>query len=280
MKMCEKNYFATYRIALLQMSPEFLRRDVNLEKAEKQLRQAAANGAKLVCLPESFDIGYDNTGISQMEAYACSGESPTLTRMCALAKELQIFVLLPILWKNKSGKVENRAFLIDDEGSLLGGYSKTHLTKDEASVLERGSEYPVFQTKLGNIGIAICYDICFPEVARVLALKGAQVLLVPAAWRNNRYDSCWWELSLSSRALDNLVYVAGINMSGPANKNEVFTGRSSLYGPTGEKLCDCGETEETILYGWIDLSRIERERQENTVLDDRHPLDYRRICEQ
>lgn len=272
--------FSTYQIALVQMAPEFLNRDANLEKAEKRLREAAANGAKLVCFPESFDLGYTNTRIPEMAEHVHTGVHPTLTRMCALAKELKVHILAPVFYRNQQDNIENRAFLIDDEGTLLGGYSKTHLTADEKKVLVRGESYPVFETKLGKIGIAVCYDICFPEVGRLLALNGAQVLLVPAAWRGSSYYQQWWDIDLSSRALDNLVYVAGINMTGPANRQEAFAGKSQLCGPTGEKLCECGNSEETVLYGWIDLPRILKERQENTVLFDRHPLDYRRICVQ
>lgn len=272
--------YATYRIALLQTAPLFLNREGNLEKAEEKLREAAANGAKLVCFPESFDTGYDNTRIPEMLAYAHSGDSPLLARMRALAKELKVHILMPIFWKNAEGNVENRAFLVDDEGVLLGGSSKTHLTADEQTHLVRGMEYPVFDTKLGKIGIAVCYDICFPEVGRLLALSGAQVLLVPAAWRGSKYYQQWWDICLSSRAVDNLVYVAGVNMTGPANSEEEFAGKSQLCGPTGEKLCQCGVKEETILYGWIDLPRIAKLRQENRVFADRHPLDYRSICEQ
>lgn len=261
------------------MSSVFLDREANLEKAEAALRKAAANGAKLVCFPESFDLGYNNTKLPEMVAYVRSGESPTLHKMCSLAKELQVHILVPMFWKNQDGKIENRAFLVDDEGSILGGYSKTHLTADERPHLVRGDVYPVFDTKLGKIGIAVCYDICFPEVSRMLALKGAQVILVPAAWRSSKYYKQWWNIDLSSRALDDLVYTVGINMTGSANENETFAGCSQICDPTGEKLCYCAQ-DEMILYGQIDLCRISAEREENCVLSDRQPLDYRMICEQ
>lgn len=279
MRKCDSGFVPTYQIALVQMTSEFLNRQANLKKAEMMLREAAKNGAKLVCLPESFDLGYNNTRIPEMVTNVLNEDSPTLVWMCVLAKELRVFVLVPLFWKNNDGNVENRAFLIDDEGRLLGSYSKTHLTDSEENMLVRDAEYPVFDTKLGRIGIALCYDICFPEVGRILALNDAQVLLVPAAWRRSKYYLQWWDIVLSSRALDNLVYVAGINMTGCANSDEYFAGNSQLCGPTGEKLCQCGD-EETILYGWIDLSCITQARQDNTVLSDRHPLDYYRICMQ
>lgn len=268
-----------YQIALVQMRPDFLNREANLEKAEAALREAAANGAKLVCFPESFDLGYGNTSVQEMVSFTLSVTNTTLQRICMLAKELHIHILTPIFWKTTDGNVENTAFLIDDQGTILGSYAKTHLTDNEKLHLTRGKDYPVFDTKLGKIGIAICYDICFPEVARILALSGAQMLLVPAAWRGGKHYAQWWNIDLSSCALDNLVYTVGINMIGPANSEEFFAGMSQVCAPTGEKLCICGE-EETILYSQIDLSRIATERQKNSVLLDRHPLDYRMICDQ
>lgn len=272
------NIVTTYRIALVQMASTFLNRDANLEKAETMLREAAANGAKLVCFPESFDIGYINDRLSEMCAFVQPEDDTTLVRMCALANELGIWILAPVFMKNKSGEIENRACLIDNGGRLLGSYSKTHLTVGERRWLTRGTEYPVFETDLGKIGISICYDLCFPEVGRLLAMKGAEVILVPAAWRDGGNYSQWWEINVGCRALDNLAFVAAVNMTGVTGA-DCFLGRSQLCGPDGSKLCECGKDEETILYGQIDLNRIREEQSRNTVLADRHPGDYRLLCE-
>lgn len=268
----------SYRIALIQMASHFLNREANLNKAEGSIRKAAANGAKLICLPESFDLGYDGTRLPEMMAFAQTENGPAITRMCTLAKELHVFILAPVFRKTSAGQTENSAFLMDDEGVLLGTYSKTHPVGDERVYLNRGTEYPVFDTKLGKLGIAICYDACFPETARILAAKGSEVLLVPAAWRGSHYYKDWWNLSLRSRALDNLMYVAAVNMTGPTG-NEFFAGKSQLCSPIGECLCECGVDEERILYGEIDLNRIAREREFNTVLTDRHPEDYTILCQ-
>lgn len=262
-----------YTIALVQMIPAFLDREANLRKAEQNLRQAASQGAKLVCLPESFNLGYDGTRIPDMMAQAETEDGPTLIHMRSLAKELGVYVLSPIFFRRSDGGVENRAFLLDDQGTLLGGYSKTHPVGEERRLLHRGTEYPVFDTKLGKLGISICYDACFPETSRILALKGAEVLLVPAAWRGNFYFKEWWDINLSCRALDNLMYVAAVNMAGPTGE-QYFAGKSQICSPIGERLHTCGVEEETILYGEIDLARISKEREFNTVLTDRHPEDY------
>lgn len=269
---------STYEIAMIQMASAFLDRKANLKKAEAYIRQAAAHGARLICLPESFDVGYDGTRIPDMMALAQGEDGETLAFMKNLAAELGVFILAPAFWQARNGQVENRAFLIDDTGCLLGGYSKTHPVGEERRLLQRGTQYPVFDTKLGRIGISICYDVCFPETSRLLALKGAQLLLVPAAWRGNFYFKEWWDLNLACRALDNLMYVAAVNMTGPTGE-QYFAGKSQFCSPIGERLATCGVTEEGIVYGTVDLDRVRREREFNTVLTDRHPEDYAGILE-
>ena len=158
-----------YQIAMLQMDCDLFHVSNNLDKAEKQIREAAAHGAKLICLPEVFNVGYLGTCIPDMMKLAEIEDGPSLTRMRSLAKELSVFILAPILFSTPSG-VENSAFLIDDIGTILGHYSKTHPVGDERTYLQRGTQYPVFETKLGKIGVVICYDVCFPETVRLLTL--------------------------------------------------------------------------------------------------------------
>lgn len=278
MSFHNKMMLSTYRIALLQMSPDLLDPEKNLKKAEEMLREAANNGAKLACLPESFNLGYANARIEDLVSYVKTHEDSTLARLRDLAAELRIHILAPTFLKNDQGQVENRAFLIDDEGVLLGSYAKTHLTAAEKGRITRGQAYPVFDTRLGKIGISICYDICFPEVSRMLALEGAQVILVCAAWHESDEYRRWWDMNVGCRAMDDLVYVAAVSQTGRAAQED-FLGRSQIIDPKGIRLC-LGEDREEILYGDIDLDRVTAARTENTVLTDRHPLEYRRICEQ
>ncbi len=272
-----KQYPAPYEVALIQMDCAFLDTDANLSKAERLIRQAASHGAKLIVLPEAFNTGYLGSKIPQMMALAENADGPSLQRMQSLASELAVYILAPIFYRTAQG-VENSAFLIDDAGVILGSYSKTHPVGDERQNLHRGDRYPVFDTKLGKLGIVICYDVCFPETVRLLALKGAEVVMVPSAWRASYYFKEWWDLNLSCRALDNLVYVAAVNRCGPSGE-EIFAGKTQLCSPIGEVLGTCGVEEEAILYGTVDIARVEKERQFNTVLTDRHPEDYKPLWE-
>lgn len=268
-------YLEPYQVALLQMDCDFLQVSANLEKAEGLIREAAKHGAKLICLPEAFNVGYLSTHISKMVLYAEKEDGPSLSRMRRLARELGVYLLAPILFTSPEG-VENTAFFLDNRGEILGQYSKTHLVGAEQACLQRGKSYPVFDTELGKIGISICYDVCFPETVRLLTLSGAEIVLVPAAWRASFYFKEWWDINLTCRALDNLVYVAAVNRCGCSGM-EIFAGKSQLCSPIGEVLCTCGIEEERILYGMIDLKRVTSERNFNTVLKDRHPEDYRML---
>lgn len=275
-----------YKIALVQMDCSFGDREANIRKAERYVREAAGRGAALICLPEVFDAGYLGHRIPDMKAMAEPLDGPTIKRMRALAAELKVHLLSPILCDVGDGQAENTAVLMDDEGNIVGTYSKSHPVGDERVHLKRGNKYPVWDTKLGKIGILICYDVCFPETSRILALKGAQLILVPAAWRASSYFKEWWDLNLACRALDNLVYVAAVNRCGQSG-DEIFAGKSQFVDPVGRVIKSFGVYEEGILCHDIDLDQVAREREFNTVLKDRHPEDYaglysemRELCEE
>ncbi|MCB6611584.1 nitrilase-related carbon-nitrogen hydrolase [[Clostridium] symbiosum] len=268
-----------YKLAMVQMDCSFLDKEANIEKASHMVREAAQNGASLVCLPEAFNTGYLGTDIPAMKEMAETLEGPTVTQMRKLAKELKIYLVAPIIFAAENGGTENTAVLISDEGIIEGTYSKTHPVGDERTYFQRGKDYPVWDTKLGKIGIVICYDVCFPETSRILALEGAQLMLVPAAWRASHYFKEWWDLNLACRALDNLFYVAAVNRCGQSGE-EIFAGKSQVISPVGEVLAAFGVEEEGILYQEIDLDRVGRERDFNTVLTDRHPEDYKVLSDQ
>ena len=154
-----REMLTSYKLALVQMDCTLFEVQANLDKAEGLVREAAAHGAKLICLPEVFQVGYFGSRIPDMMRYAEPEDGPSLTRMRALAKELEVHILAPILFSTPDG-IENAAFLLDDQGGLLGHYAKTHPVGDERTYLRRGSRYPVFETKLGKLGVVICYDVC------------------------------------------------------------------------------------------------------------------------
>lgn len=264
-----------FKIALIQMYSEFGKVLDNIQKADDYVRKAASNGAQLIALPEMFNTGLDFNKMKDGMKYAEKMNGVTLTHFSELASKLRVHILCPILVSNEDNTWENTAFLIDDEGVILGGYTKTHPVGDERQLVKRGTKYPVFDTKLGKIGISICYDACFPETSRILALNGVEMILIPAAWRGSHYFKRWWDLNIQCRAIDNLCYVAAINQCGyTGDGSEMYAGKSQIVNPIGEVQAMAGVETEDIVYGDIFIDRVKAEREFNTVLSDRHPEDY------
>ena len=267
-------------MALAQMNCVLDDTEKNRADAERMIRQAAREGARFVCLPEAFNTGYYCNAIADMARRAEGLDGPTVTRLRALAAELEVYIMAPIIEDIGDGKSRNTAVLIGDRGEIVGTHSKTHLVGDEAVYFQRGDQYQVFETRYGKVGMLICYDVCFPETARMLALKGAEIILVSIACRHLSFFRDWTIKVLMARALDNVVYVGATCMTGDELPESPFTGSSMVVSPIGEILQMAGEQEETIVYQEIDPMRVAREREVNTVLNDLHPEDYGIICKQ
>lgn len=263
-----------YKIALVQANIKLYDTENNVILICEKIRQAAACGAKLICFPEGSFAGYDGYHIDRIAEMAARRNGRYMRTVSALAAELGVFVLIPFFCKDDDG-TRNCAFLIDDSGKTIASYTKTHLIGKEKDCLIAGDDLPVWDTPLGRIGCLICYDVCFPETSRILAQKGAQLLLVPAAWRGSSYFTRWWELNIPCRALDNLVYVAAVNRTGTC-KDDVFAGRSMICGPDGSVLSECKGREENIIYADIDIDKVSEMRRSSTLLDDMRPDLYKR----
>ena len=187
-------------ISVIQLENKLFDKNANLLKADGLIRQAAAKGAKMICLPELFVTGYNLNAFGDRIYELGEGlTGPTITHMRALAKELGVYIIAPIAMLMRTTRpLENNAVVIDDEGEVIGTYSKNHLFGDEPKYFTANGEYPVFDTKYGKIGIMICCDNNFPEPARILALGGAELIFMPAAWRVQEADL--WKLLISSHA--------------------------------------------------------------------------------
>jgi predicted amidohydrolase len=260
------------KLALLQLDLEIALVEQNIEKSIEGINEAVSKGANFICLPEGFNTGYDCDRYPEMISVGEELSGSTITKLQKIAREKSIHIVAPITLVVMTGVYENSAILIDDKGDILGSYSKTHLVGEEQLYYKRGTDYPVFKTEFGNIGIVICYDVCFPETTRLLAIKGADMILVSAAWRKD-YET-WWDVTLACRAIDNTVYVGAVNRVGET-KNSSFMGKSKVVNPKGEVVVECSGNNEEICLCEIDLNSLNEERQINTVLIDRHPEDYK-----
>ncbi|MFB0534302.1 MAG: carbon-nitrogen hydrolase family protein [Anaerolineae bacterium] len=237
----------------------------NLEKIETWLERAAKeNEADLVLFPETITTGF-SPGMGAEELWDLVDTVPgRITEPIAqAARNLGVHVVLPTYERApERGVVYNSAVLINPKGEIVGVYRKTHLfpterlsgpsTGHRGELVEPsgrggwstpGTEAPVFETELGTIGMIICYDGDFPELARVLTIKGAEVIVRPAALLRS-FEI--WEMTNRARAYDNHVYMVACNAIGPDAGGNYYFGHSQIVSPIAQVLAQARGTEEII----------------------------------
>jgi len=264
------------RVAMAQLEAPYFTRDENEEKVLSSVEKALEEEADLILLPEAVNLGYfilDQTK-SKEEALSLALEiapglsSPWIDRLRWEAQK-GIYVACGCFLKVEENRLVNALLLISRKGDIFT-YHKTHLyhlkeAKEEVFVA-KGNELKVVDTPLGRIGLSICYDLNFPEVARTLSLKGAQIILLPAAWPTMAGAS--WDILLPARAFENEVYVLACNQTGSE-----YYGHSKIVDYMGNIICEFGE-EEGLKIAEIDLGRQEKWRKIVTFFEDRRPELY------
>ena len=171
-------------IALVQMDCVMLDKEANLQKAKTFIEQAAQQHADLICFPEMFSTGYSPALIGPKYIdVAEEPDGPTFCFLAELAKKYSMYIVAPIVLKSEiPGLLYNGLIVISRNGQLMGTYNKTHLWAGERFWFRAGDRYPVFHMDFGTVGLMICYDGGFPEVSRILALSGAELILCPSAF--------------------------------------------------------------------------------------------------
>jgi predicted amidohydrolase len=231
--------------------------------------------ADMVVLPEYF---YD----MDLEDKAHYGPYPEeiIEAMRARAITYNTYIIAgSVLHRREDGKLYNTALLFDRKGEILGCYDKIHLfdvldglgDDRESNYCERGSEIFTCQTDFGKIGISICYDIRFPEIARIMALEGVTYHFVPAAFYSPRIDH--WQTLLQATALQNSMYVLGVNLFGAWDENNVFCGRSLLADPWGIVKAQASDKADYI-QAYVDPDYPKQIREQIGTLHNRAPLIY------
>jgi predicted amidohydrolase len=202
----------SFLFAGLSITPEPWKKEANFAKMERYARQAAAQGAKVIATPEGFLEGYvgndKRTPGLKADQYSAVGEAvdgPLLSRVSALARELKVFLLIGFAEK-RDGKMFNSAVIFSPEGAVTSHYSKSHTAADEP-FNSKGTTFPVTDTGLGRWGTLICFDRQLPETARILALKGAQFILVPAWGGYGEMN----DIMMRVRAYENGVWLAFVH---------------------------------------------------------------------
>ena len=292
--------YKNFRIGLVQMScsPDPA---ANLDKAADRVREAAREGANVVCLPELFNAQY----FCQREDIALfdlaeSIPGPSTERLTAVAREEKVVIVASLFERRAPGLYHNTAAILEADGSLLGLYRKMHIPDDplyyEKFYFTPGDlGFRTFNTSAGNIGTLICWDQWYPEGARITTLQGANVLFFPTAigWHPAekeefgaaQYDA--WQTIQRSHAIANGVYVGAVNRVGHENGdvrgNRVpgagleFWGGSFIADPFGRIIAKASHDREEILIGEVDLRALEDQRRNWPFLRDRRIDAYQPI---
>src|SRR5450756_2601607 len=221
------------KVALGQITSRISDVEHNVKKAVEFIGQAANKGADIICLPELFATGY-NLNILE-------------DKVISLSREHVQF----ISDKMSKGAKDNNIY--------------------EIPYFAEGWQYPVFNTTIGKVGILICYDAGFPEAARTLCLKGAEIIFIPAAWKVQDENS--WLLNVPSRALENQLYTIGVNRSGHEGDLDLL-GKSMVCNPYGEVIMQMDYDADEVAVCEIDLDEVEKCRCGGGYLEDRRPNIY------
>jgi len=257
----------------------------NLVKAERLVREAAASGANIILLPELFEYLYFPQQESE-EYFARANpreHHPFIPRFAALASELA--VVLPLSFFEKANQAYyNSLVMIDADGALLGLYRKSHIPDgpgyEEKFYFNPGDTgFKAFATRYGTIGAGICWDQWFPEAARIMALKGAELLLYPTAIGSEPAQAGldtreMWQRAMLGHAVSNGCYLAAANRIG-LEAGTTFYGSSFISDYTGTKLSEADRQSESILYADLDLAAARRFRAGFGFFRDRRPELYR-----
>lgn len=233
----------------------------NLSKMLEMVDQAAAENADLVIFPELAYTGYFLESL-ELQKLAEPKDGPFVQQMCKKAKEKRIHILAGYAEScSIPGKMYNSCIFIDDEGKVIENMQKVYAWGQEKLKFCEGKRYPVVETKLGKIGLLICYDVEYPEPSRIEALKGAEILIDCAVWSIPAERR--WHVDLAGNALFNLLYMVGSN---PIGDN--CCGSSMIVGPDGEVRAIASRTEEEVLIHEIDLDEILEVRSRIPYMND------------
>ena len=240
--------------------------NTNLKKAESALERVAKQGVKLAVLPEMWSAGYDYKRLARH-----AQETPrVLEAVCHKSAEHDM-VIVGSLPESSDGKLFNTAYVVD-RGEVVASYRKLHMfsTMGEDRFLSAGEKTLVVPTSVGRLGVAICYDLRFPELFRKMALEGAEIICLPAEWPKPRQEH--WRTLLRARAIENQLFVIATNCCGIQGKLDFF-GMSLLLSARGEVLAEGGE-EDVELVADFDYQEMVDYRSQIRCYDDRRPEIY------
>ncbi|NWF69024.1 MAG: carbon-nitrogen hydrolase family protein [Chloroflexi bacterium] len=269
-------------IAIVQMKPKMGEPEENLVKMTEMISKIASQQkVDLIVFPELITSGYE-LGVRFTEI-AQRVPGPTINLLAQRANEYGVYIAFGMVTKERVESVlYNSAVLVGPEGELLDVYNKIHLRGEERMAFREGFKLPIIETEVGNLGLMIGYDLAYPEVARSLALDGAEILCVVANWEAAHIDE--WKTYARARAYENSVFVAAANRVGE-DVTLSFGGESMVVGPRGQIYAsladetdpDTGAPLEGFAVARVDLDQVRKYREEFQFIQTRQPVVYKSL---
>ncbi len=268
----------SHRVAIVQMKSS-ADKEENLRLSLEFVKEGAKRKARLICFPE-FQMAFSSAKQSskQLTNVAESAENGNfIVKLCSAARSCKIDVVATIYEKSDElsfKRVYDTAVLINSKGNIISRYRKVHLYdalgfKESLKLMAGNSIEQPSETSTGTIGLMICYDIRFPEISRILAVQGAEILAAPSAWIQGVMKEEHWVTLLKARSIEN-----GLYMVAPDQVGNIFSGRSMVIDPFGSVILDMGNREGMEVVD-IDISRVQSVRKSLPLLKNRRNDVYR-----
>ncbi len=268
-----------FKVALAQFPCKIGNKQQNITRMAKHAQQARKQSADIIIFPEMSLVGYTIRDFAYELAETIPGPSTKTIEKIARKENLYIVCGMPENSKNGKAILYNTAVLIGPEG-YIGKYRKAHLPThsvfEEKRYYRPGYQIPVFETNLGKLGIIICYDIFFPELSRVLRLRGAKFIICISASPAARKK--FFEILTVARAIENTCFLAYVNLVGMENGLQ-FWGGSRLISPSGTIITQLKYDEEDISYGTVNYEDLTPTEAFVPVLRDLRPELYTALKE-
>jgi omega-amidase len=260
----------TVTICCSQIASAWEDPETTLDRCDASLREAAEQGADIVCFPEQFATGWDPAGTSHIQTL----DGSLVTRLSEMARD-HALTIVGALRERTSGHPRNTCVVLGPSGGILATYAKIHLFSPgkEDTAYSAGDALATFTVGDLKFGLAICYDLRFNDLFTAYRHLDVDGVIVPAAWPCSRIDQ--WEILVRARALEHQYYVAGANCTGntPAGR---YCGRSLVAGPSGEILAS-GNDGNVQVYATLDRSVRDRARASLPVVSDRREDLYKAL---
>jgi deaminated glutathione amidase len=267
----------SHRVAIVQMKSSTDKQE-NLRISLDFVKEGARRKARLICFPE-FQMAFSSAKQSskQLTNVAESANGNFIVKLCSAARSCKIDIVATIYEKSEAlsdKRVYDTAVLINSKGNIISLYRKVHLYdalgfKESLKLMAGNSIEQPSATSTGTIGLMICYDIRFPEISRILAVQGAEILVAPSAWIQGVMKEEHWVTLLKARSIEN-----GLYMVAPDQVGNIFSGRSMVIDPFGSVILDMGNREGMEVVD-IDISRVQSVRKSLPLLKNRRKDVYR-----